>query len=119
MTKEEKKKIRLARAKRTAFGRFLCRLFGDNAGQAMMEYVVLGVLVIAAVVALVVLFGENIGDNFKIMIYTLTGNQAKIAEIKSKQNEKNATQVDAAGGFQQNIDGGGISSGTSTESTGD
>lgn len=73
MTKEEKKKIRLARAKRTALGRFLCRLFGDNAGQAMMEYVVIGVLVVAAVVAIVILFGEQIANGFDAMIAAIQG----------------------------------------------
>lgn len=58
MTKEEKKKIRLARAKRTAFGRFLCRLFGDEIGQGLMEWVVLAVLLVAAAVGTVILFGR-------------------------------------------------------------
>ena len=62
-----KKKMRIARAKRTALGRFLCRLAGENAGAVMMEYVVLGVLVVAAVVGLVVAFGDTIGSAFKTM----------------------------------------------------
>ena len=62
-----KMKMRIARAKRTALGRFFCRLAGDNAGAVMMEYVVLGVLVVAAVVGLVVAFGDTIGSAFKTM----------------------------------------------------
>lgn len=65
--KNDKNKIRIARAKRTAFGRFLCRLAGENTGAVMMEYVVLGVLVIAAVVGLVVAFGDTLGEAFKTM----------------------------------------------------
>lgn len=64
---DTKMKMRLARAKRTAFGRFLCRLAGDTAGAVMMEYVVLGVLIVAAVVGLVVAFGGTIGSAFKTM----------------------------------------------------
>ena len=64
---DTKMKMRLARAKRTAFGRFLCRLVGDTAGAVMMEYVVLGVLVVAAVVGLVVAFGGTIGSAFETM----------------------------------------------------
>ena len=56
---DTKMKMRLARAKRTAFGRFLCRLVGDTAGAVMMEYVVLGVLVVA--------FGGTIGSAFETM----------------------------------------------------
>ena len=75
MTKEEKKKISLARAKRTALGRFLCRLFGDNAGQTLMEYVVLGVMVVAAVVAIVLVFGEQIREAFYSMKRAITGSE--------------------------------------------
>ena len=68
---DEQKRLRAARAKRTAFGRFVCRLVGDTAGAVMMEYVVLGVLVVAAVVGLVVAFGDTIGEGLKVMISTV------------------------------------------------
>lgn len=82
MTKEEKKKISLARAKRTALGRFLCRLFGDNAGQTLMEYVVLGVLVVAAAVAIVVLFGEQIRNAFNAMIEAIKGHPTPQVQVQ-------------------------------------
>ena len=85
MTKEEKKKIGLARAKRTAFGRFLCRLFGDNTGQAMMEYVVLGVLVVAAVVGIVVVFGDTLLGGFKTMITAITNPKQAPTEASSNR----------------------------------
>ena len=72
MKKESKRALLTARAKRTALGRFLCRLAGDNAGAVMMEYVVLGVLVVAAVVGLVVAFGDTIGGGIKTMITSIT-----------------------------------------------
>lgn len=68
MKDKSKQALLIARAKRTALGRFLCRLAGDNAGAVMMEYVVLGVLVVAAVVGLVVAFGDTIGGGIKTMI---------------------------------------------------
>ena len=111
---QTRKRIRRIDAKRTKIGRFLCRLLGDNAGQAMMEYVVLGVLVVAAVVALVVLFGENIGDNIKIMIYSLTGNQAEIQKIKAKQNQNNQSKVNTASQFRDTVSGDTASGGAST-----
>lgn len=91
--KDAKRALRIARAKRTAFGRFLCRLAGEQTGAVMMEYVVLGVLVVAAVVGMVVLFGDNIQTNFKIMIYTLTGNQSEIQRIRNEQRERNTSEV--------------------------
>ena len=72
MKDKSRQALLIARAKRTALGRFLCRLAGDNAGAVMMEYVVLGVLVVAAVVGLVVAFGGTIGDAFKTMITAIT-----------------------------------------------
>lgn len=75
-------------AKRTVFGRFLCRLLGDEAGQAIMEYVVLGVLVVAAAVAAAILFGDTIRDNFLIMVYTIQGDIASANKIKAERAKK-------------------------------
>ena len=59
-----KKASKIAMAKRTRLGRVLCRLFGDEAGQGMMEYVVLALLLCAAVVGIVMFFGDNIAQMF-------------------------------------------------------
>ncbi len=55
----------ISRAKRTALGRVLCRLFGDRAGGVMLEYVMLAVLIAAAVAALVWWLGRTIGGGIK------------------------------------------------------
>ena len=102
MTKEEKKKTRLARAKRTALGRFLCRLAGDKAGAVMMEYVVLGVMVVAAVVALVMLFGSQIRASFEKMIDAIKGEPGKAAAVKNVSDE----QVSGAKGQGRSVTGG-------------
>ena len=73
MKDKSKQALLIARAKRTAVGRFLCRLAGDNAGAVMMEYVVLGVMVVAAVVGLVLLFGEQMRVGFNKMIAAQRG----------------------------------------------
>ena len=54
------KKIRISRAKRTAMGRFVCRLLGDECGAVAMEYVVIALLVVAAAVGAAVYFGKTI-----------------------------------------------------------
>lgn len=54
------KKIRITRAKRTAMGRFVCRLLGDECGAVAMEYVVIALLVVAAAVGAAVYFGKTI-----------------------------------------------------------
>lgn len=63
--------MRIARAKRTALGRTLCRLFGDRTGGVMMEYVLLGVLVAAAVVALVWAFGGTLSGGLRTMTMSI------------------------------------------------
>ena len=97
MTKEEKKKIGLARAKRTALGRVLCRLAGDNAGAVMMEYVVLGVLVVAAVVGIVVVFGDSILGGFRTMITAITNPRQAPSEASSNRSASQGGMETAAG----------------------
>ena len=73
MKSDAKMKMTIDRAKRTRLGRFFCRLAGEERGAVMMEYVVLGVMVVAAVVALVMLFGKQIRASFEEMIRALMG----------------------------------------------
>ncbi len=80
------KKYRITRAKRTAVGRAMCRVCGDEAGGVMMEYVILGLLVAAAVVVAVMYFGKNIKLGFNAMGQATAGQSKNAAKtvIKSK-----------------------------------
>ena len=95
MTKEEKKARRLARAKATWFGRLMCRLLGDECGQTLMEYVVLGVMVVAAAVALVLLFGQQIRVQFTKMIDALRGQPGQAAGVANVSGEEGAASTGA------------------------
>lgn len=88
--------MKIAKAKRTRFGRFLCRVLGDQCGAVMMEYVVLGVLVVAAAVAVTLVFGQQIRDNFQAMIYALQGKQKTAAEHVTKTAGANEKAVKTA-----------------------
>jgi Flp pilus assembly pilin Flp len=88
---ETKMKVAIARAKRSMLGRTLCRLAGDRAGGVMMEYVVLGVLVVAAVVAAVILFGDKIRTSLGIMTKTVSG------DVQGAANDASTSQGDVAG----------------------
>lgn len=63
-------------------GRFLCRLFGDNAGQGLMEYVVIAVLVVAAAVGAIMIFGGNLKTQIQIAYYSMIGNTERAAELR-------------------------------------
>ena len=92
-----KKQVWLERAKRNAFGRMLCRVLGDDKGAVAMEYVVIALLVAAAVVGLVMVFGRNIAQMFGATTKSL-GGEAGIeaaAEDRTKQIDKTITDVDA------------------------
>ena len=69
------------RAKYSAFGRTLCRLFGNEAGGVMMEYVILAVLIAAAVVVAVMFFGKNIKSGFNAMSQTVAGESTRAGEV--------------------------------------
>ncbi len=94
---------RFSRAKKSLCGRILRRILGDECGAVAMEYIVIALLVAAAVVGLVMVFSGNIRNMFSKTNDTLTS--TTVEEVKSvgeKYNEeqqllkgKNATAVDA------------------------
>jgi Flp pilus assembly pilin Flp len=67
------------------------RLFGDEAGGVMMEYVILGLLVAAAAVVAVMYFGKNITMGFNAMSQTVSG-QSKAAEKTVVQSKVEAAK---------------------------
>ncbi len=58
------KKTRLERRRDSRLGRLLCRLLGEEKGAVMMEYVILAVLIAAAAVVAVAMFGKTIVGMF-------------------------------------------------------
>lgn len=87
---KQRKRVRRVDAKRTALGRFLCRLLGDEAGQTIMEYVVLGVMVVAAAVAIVMLFGRQIRASWDKMIKSLRGEPDAASQVENVTTEDTA-----------------------------
>ncbi len=82
--------LKIAKAKHTRFGRLMCRLLGDERGAVLMEYVLLAVLIAAAVVAIIAVFGDTIRGQFSVMIHALTHtNQETIDQVD--QNDQDAT----------------------------
>lgn len=71
-----------------------------------MEYVVLGVLVVAAAVAAAILFGDTIRDNFLIMVYTIQGDIASANKIKAERAKKTTTGEADARSDSQTLGGG-------------
>lgn len=70
----------VGRMRRHLLGRVVCRLLGDERGQAMMEYVIIAVLIAAAAVAAVAYFGKDIVAMFNVAGSAATGNATEAGE---------------------------------------
>ena len=74
--------------RKTRLGRMMQRLMGDRAGGVLMEYVVLGLLVVAAVAVAVIGFGDTIKQAFYAMSRTTTGDPAAArTEVNTARSE--------------------------------
>ncbi len=91
---------RFSRAKNSLCGRVLRRILGDECGAVAMEYIVIALLVAAAVVGLVMVFGGNLRNMFDKTNQTL--NQTNVEGVKAvgeanrSEQEALATQNDTA-----------------------
>lgn len=86
----------VGRMRRHLLGRVVCRLFGDERGQAMMEYVIIAVLIAAAAVAAVAYFGKDIVAMFNVAGKAATGNATAAGADRgtaSRQAVKQAKQA--------------------------
>ena len=66
MNTNKKELAIVKRAKKTYLGRCVCRLMGDETGQAMMEYVIVAVMIAAAVAVGAWFFGKDIMNMFGV-----------------------------------------------------
>lgn len=101
------KKIRFA--KNTKLGRFLCRLLGDQRGAVAMEYVVIALLVAAAVVGIVIVFGSRIANMFSQSTRALGTSESGMQQLatdvaESRDNDVN-TRLPAASSAGDTIRG--------------
>ncbi|MBR0458892.1 MAG: hypothetical protein IJJ26_06620 [Victivallales bacterium] len=110
-------KMKLERAKRTMFGRFLCRILGDQCGAVAMEYVVIALLVAAAVVGVVMVFGSRIAKMFSQSTQALTTTESGMAGLASEVSQSRETdaarvkEMEAQGNTIRGSDGGDSESG--------
>jgi len=89
-------KARTDWAKKKRLGRLLCRLFGDEAGGVMMEYVILAVLIAAAVVVAVMFFGKNVKKGFNAMTQTVAGESGKAAsDVQEMKADANTAETES------------------------
>ena len=79
--------------KKTRFGRFVCQVLGNEKGAVAMEYVVLAVLIAAAIVVAVAVFGKTIVGMFDV---AGKGASAQHTEAKSTLDKVQEEQKSGA-----------------------
>lgn len=70
------KMSRSRRWKNSRLGKVICRLAGEERGLVMMEYVIIAILVAAACVVAVAMFGKNITAMFGAATIAVTGDHS-------------------------------------------
>ena len=100
MNTNKKNSVRIRRAKRTLLGKILCRLAGEETGAVMMEYVIVAVMIAAAVAVGAWFFGKDIMNMFGVGGRAATGNVEEArqlqdaAQAESKRGHEQATTQD-------------------------
>jgi len=90
------------RAKKSFVGKIICRVMGEETGAVMMEYVIVAVLIAAAVAVGAWFFGKDIMNMFGVAGAATTGNDTRADQMEtkaqsgSKEGHNAATQADKA-----------------------
>lgn len=96
------KKLKFSRAKNTLCGKILRRILGEECGAVAMEYIVIALLVAAAIVGLVIVFSGSLQSMLgQIIGVTQSTSNSQIETVQSKRDAEKAnltTQLDAAEG---------------------
>ncbi|MBE6372677.1 MAG: hypothetical protein IJH79_07315 [Lentisphaeria bacterium] len=85
--------MKIRNLKKTRFGRFVCQVLGNEKGAVAMEYVVLAVLIAAAIVVAVAVFGKTIVGMFDV---AGKGASAQHTEAKSTLDKVQEEQKSGA-----------------------
>lgn len=89
------KKLKFSRAKNTLCGKILRRILGEECGAVAMEYIVIALLVAAAIVGLVIVFSGSLQSMLgQIIGVTQSTNNSQIEGVQAKR-----------GGEKDNLDG--------------
>ena len=90
------KSLLFQRAKKSLCGRVLRRFLGEESGAVAMEYIVIALLVAAAVVGLVMVFGGNLRNMLDKTNQTMTS--TKVSEVETVgsdyRNEQDKMKVE-------------------------
>ena len=98
-----KTETRLERMKRTRMGRMIRRLFGEERGAVMMEYVILAVLIAAAAVVAVAMFGLTIVGMFDTAGKGATGDHSGAKDAMEETRTQQQQDADASKAYHDSM----------------
>ena len=104
------KNFSVSRAKKHLLGKALCRLFGDEKGAVMMEYVIVAVLIAAACVTAVAMFGRNLVGMFSVAAKGATGDSAGAKTTQTEVRDDQAKNATSAGEYHDSMHTGSLES---------
>ncbi len=101
----------IQKAKKHLLGRVLCRIAGDEKGAVMMEYVIVAVLIAAACVTAVAMFGKTIVGMFDTAAKGATGDSKGAREAQELARDKQEADAKNAGSYHDSMHTGEASTG--------
>ena len=93
---------RLERMKHSRMGRFIRRMLGETRG-AMMEYVIVAVLIAAACVVAVAMFGKTIVGMFDVAAKGATGDHSGAKEALEETQQTQESDASEASEFHDSM----------------
>ena len=97
------KKSRLERMKNSYLGCVMRRLLGETRGAVMMEYVIVAVLIAAACVVAVAMFGKTIVGMFDVAAKGATGDHSGAKETLEQTQQTQSTDASQASEFHDSM----------------
>lgn len=74
----------IKRVQKSTFGKAICRLVGEESGQAMMEYVLIAVLIAAASAVAIWYFGRGIQGEAAVATNAAVANNTGATDLQKK-----------------------------------
>ena len=82
--------------KNTKIGRIVCRLLGEETGATMMEYVILAVMIAAAVTAAAIYFGNAAKHQMNVAGDAMTGKTGSAEQRAQSSMDIHSAEANAA-----------------------
>ena len=97
------KSRRFDRWKKSIAGKFICRLLGEEKGAVMMEYVIVAVLIAAACVVAVAMFGKTIVGMFDVAAKGASGDHSGAKTSLDQTQQKQSEDASKASEFHDGM----------------